>query len=570
MPAAGGESVVEVRRNRWLLGSLGIVAAGFAVVYSRRLAQDQSVMLWFAVVLLALIAVVHLVGFVDSRLPLLVADEHGVRIRLGRSWRGVPWGSLRRLEHTPREGLWRDGHLVLVPYDEGSVLSGLDLRGRRRVWLSRRLYDAPLAVPLGLSTTITGAAADLSERLAALAGDETSAGIGPVVTSDLGPDLPVEVSAGSDADEGVRLRTETSGNDADRDGSAEDRYVTGSDGGGVDVAVTSVAAYGSTAGVLTERIVEPDLEPDETPGLDEVTGSLGPAGFEELPPSSATPEPARAVRPARRAGVTMGALPDRVSRQKTAVDASARRRATTLDLPHFAPEPAAHPVVGPTLARARRQRSLSVDELAFRTRIRPHVIEAVEVDDFGPCGGDFYARGHLRTLARVLGEDVVPLLALYDEHYAHAPISPRRVFEAELATGNNGLIRGTKSGPNWSVLIAALMAVVLAWGIARLVFNDEAPDPSRLGTNPSGTGPADSRREVPVVVRAAGGAAQVVIRGANGAIALESDLAFGASRAVTAVPPVRIESSDGSVEVVIDGEDQGPLGETGRPAVNTY
>ena len=69
----------------------------------------------------------------------------------------------------------------------------------------------------------------------------------------------------------------------------------------------------------------------------------------------------------------------------------------------FVTEPANDPVIGPELAAARTRVGLSVDELADRTRIRPHVIESIEVDDFVPCGGDFYARGHLRTLARVLG-----------------------------------------------------------------------------------------------------------------------------------------------------------------------
>ena len=72
-------------------------------------------------------------------------------------------------------------------------------------------------------------------------------------------------------------------------------------------------------------------------------------------------------------------------------------------------------MIGPELAAARTRLGLSVDELAERTRIRPHVIESIEVDDFAPCGGDFYARGHLRTLARVLGIDVEPLLAAYDD-----------------------------------------------------------------------------------------------------------------------------------------------------------
>ena len=137
----------------------------------------------------------------------------------------------------------------------------------------------------------------------------------------------------------------------------------------------------------------------------------------------------------------------------------------------FAVEPAEDPVIGPELAAARTRLGLSVDQLADRTRIRPHVIESIEVDDFAPCGGDFYARGHLRTLARVLGIDVAPLLTAYDDRYADAPINPRRVFEAELATGASGSIRGTRGGPNWSVLIAAVMALVLAWSIARLVMD---------------------------------------------------------------------------------------------------
>ena len=133
--------------------------------------------------------------------------------------------------------------------------------------------------------------------------------------------------------------------------------------------------------------------------------------------------------------------------------------------------PVADPVVGSELAAARTRLGLTVDQLAERTRIRPHVIESIEVDDFAPCGGDFYARGHLRTLARVLGVEAAPLLASYDELYSDAPIDARRVFEAELATGADGPIRGTRGGPNWSVLVAAVMAIVLAWSIARLVMD---------------------------------------------------------------------------------------------------
>ena len=141
----------------------------------------------------------------------------------------------------------------------------------------------------------------------------------------------------------------------------------------------------------------------------------------------------------------------------------------------FVTEPAYDPVIGPELAAARIRVGLSVDELAERTRIRPHVIESIEVDDFAPCGGDFYARGHLRTLARVLGKDAAPLLEQFDDRYATAPINARRVFEAELATGMTGSMRGTVGGPNWALLVGVVLALVMTWGVVRL-FASEPPE----------------------------------------------------------------------------------------------
>jgi cytoskeletal protein RodZ len=136
------------------------------------------------------------------------------------------------------------------------------------------------------------------------------------------------------------------------------------------------------------------------------------------------------------------------------------------------------------LARAREWVRLSVDDLSERTRIRPHVIEAIEVDDFSACGGDVYARGHLRALARALGIDADPLIADYDACYASAPVSARRVFEAELA-GPGRALRPTSGGPRWSVLVAVVLVLVLMWALARLLV----PPPADNG---NGNGGADA------------------------------------------------------------------------------
>ena len=235
--------------------------------------------------------------------------------------------------------------------------------------------------------------------------------------------------------------------------------------------------------------------------------------------------------------------------------------------------PPADPVVGPQLAAARQRLGLSVDQLAERTRIRPHVIEAIEVDDFAPCGGDFYARGHLRTLSRMVGLDVTPLLTSYDERYSAAPISPRRVFEAELATVPGGSIRGTRGGPNWSVLIAAVMALVLAWSVARLIMDSPVPIADKPILNGS-SGPNNTTttvgEPVTVALTAAGGGAEVVVRDGAGEIVFKGSVAFGETRTLEVAPPVRVQSSDGSLELSVAGEDHGALGATGQDAQDTF
>ena len=229
------------------------------------------------------------------------------------------------------------------------------------------------------------------------------------------------------------------------------------------------------------------------------------------------------------------------------------------------------PVVGIVLAQARTRLGLSVDQLADRTRIRPHVIEAIEVDQFESCGGDFYARGHLRTLSRVLGVEAAPLLDTYDERYADAPIDPRRVFEAELSTGT-GAVRGAGGGVNWSVLVATVMAVVLVWSVARLVMDGpvQLTDQPVLNGSPGGKAAlSGASTKVPVSFTAVTGGARVIVRDGRQQVVFDEQLAFMQTARVDVIPPVQISSTDGGLRVSVDGVDKGTLGATGQDARQT-
>ena len=83
--------------------------------------------------------------------------------------------------------------------------------------------------------------------------------------------------------------------------------------------------------------------------------------------------------------------------------------------------------IGDTLAEARREGGLTVSQVSQQTRIRETIINAIERGDFSACGGDFYARGHIRSIAGVVGADPVPLIREYDEE--HGPPGNMRAAE---------------------------------------------------------------------------------------------------------------------------------------------
>ncbi|GAA1808451.1 hypothetical protein GCM10009795_062120 [Nocardioides hankookensis] len=524
---------VEVRRNGALSGGIGVVAAVVALAYLTRAIGGGSVLDWLLALAMGAVAVAYLQACLDARTPLLVADEQGIRIRKGRRWHGFPWAALDEVAHVPRRGLLRDGRLVVLARDA----------------------DTELSVPLSLSTWVAGADEGLTLALERLADD-------PAVVVEVGDDEPVD-----DWDE--HDEQEWDDEETDQDWVEDDPHPVMHD---------PRPALARGIGFLADRL-RPHREPE--PALPAGPVANGPEHTVPLVVASATPLPLRdpvggsRVEARFEGAAALQLDPADGEDHATSLPelAELRRHEDFVfeDVPAEPEiEPADDPVVGPVLAAARTRLALSVDQLAERTRIRPHVIESIEVDDFAPCGGDFYARGHLRTLSRVLGVDAAPLLTSYDERYADAPIDARRVFEAELATGAEGPIRSMRGGPNWSVLIAAVMALVLAWSIARLIMDSPVELTSKPVLNGSPSAQTKLGPAVPVLLDAASGGTHVVVRDGAGEVVFNGDLAFGEKRTVKAAPPVHVQSSDGALQVTVDGQKRGPLGADGQPSQNTY
>jgi helix-turn-helix protein/uncharacterized protein DUF4115 len=84
----------------------------------------------------------------------------------------------------------------------------------------------------------------------------------------------------------------------------------------------------------------------------------------------------------------------------------------------------AHRRIGDELLSARLAAGLTARQVSEATRITVEVLHRVEAGLFSECGGDIYARGHIKSYARAVGLDPEPLLDRYGE--IHLPPLTRR------------------------------------------------------------------------------------------------------------------------------------------------
>lgn len=122
-----------------------------------------------------------------------------------------------------------------------------------------------------------------------------------------------------------------------------------------------------------------------------------------------------------------------------------------------------------------------MDDVAAATRIRATLISAIENDRFEGCGGTVYARGHIRSIAKVVGVDPEAVIGEYDAAHHIEHVVPAIV---DSPTDHEAVSRSEHHGPNWAIAMAIALVVICGFALYGLVSNGSGKHPSQSAQQP--------------------------------------------------------------------------------------
>ena len=129
--------------------------------------------------------------------------------------------------------------------------------------------------------------------------------------------------------------------------------------------------------------------------------------------------------------------------------------------------------LGSMISKARKDAGLSIDDLSAATSIRTTLLRDIEDNNFSQCGGETYARGHLRNIAIKLNIDPQIFLTVFEDEQMRVD----RTMQDLLV--ENNVMREPKEvrKVSWKVLVTISVASLLVAGLAQIIVsNDSTPD----------------------------------------------------------------------------------------------
>ena len=134
--------------------------------------------------------------------------------------------------------------------------------------------------------------------------------------------------------------------------------------------------------------------------------------------------------------------------------------------------------LGSTIRDAREAARISLESLSDSTSIRMGLLTEMEDNNFKHCGGDTYARGHLRNIANRIGLNPQILLDLYDDQHS----TEKRAMQDLLVENNIMQVPREKKTISWKVPALISVTILFVIASAQIITSNQSSSPAPAPT----------------------------------------------------------------------------------------
>jgi len=242
--------------------------------------------------------------------------------------------------------------------------------------------------------------------------------------------------------------------------------------------------------------------------------------------------------------------------------------------------------LGQFMQGARESAGLSIDELASRISIRAGLLIEMEKDNFIHCGGDTYARGHLRNIASHIFVEPQTLIDLYNEEHS----SESRKIHDMLVENNVTRIPTERKSIKPKSLVIASVALLSAIAIGQVIISNSettltpvatsspsvtaspsvepttAPSPKATTENVT----PDVNGEMKLTISATRGSSNIHVV-AGGKTLFQDPIFQGDTKSFSAPTSISVYLSNaGDLDLTLNGEELAPLGARNQEIRKTF
>ena len=239
--------------------------------------------------------------------------------------------------------------------------------------------------------------------------------------------------------------------------------------------------------------------------------------------------------------------------------------------------------LGSMITQARKSAGLSIDDLSASTNIRSSLLREMESDSFHNCGGETYARGHIRNIATKLGVDPLIFIAAFEEEQMHSDRSMKDLLV------ENSVMRLPEQARkiSWKVLATISVASLFVVGLAQIIISNTAsvdipapiasatesatPAPEATESTPTEEATVSTGTGVELIVSAERAKSWLFVSDATGRTLFSGQISRGSTKTFSTDVSLNVKIGNaGGVDLTVNGKKVDSIGADGEVVSVSY